>query len=378
MNFVKKIIFLLQVILTYTIYLLLKGKRLCPKDGVVVGVETASVLKNLASVVGHDSINLSNNRFYSFEYTYKTYSRGLLYSLFYRCYLLALAAHKYSIVTYIGSDSLLLSNNDFREWEFAFLKKNGLKIVCVYLGTDIRSFSSMNKVFEPKNIDTIATYHNFVLNIDLEKREQRLKGISRVTDKYSDLIFNYPVDQMSYLESNAHYFPYIIDDQMFVKSDKWSHISKLVVLHCPSSPIIKGTQIVRAAVKKLQLLGYDFEYVELIGVSHEKVRSELARSHIVLNEFYAFVPGVFGLEALASHAALLTSADKNIEPMLPEGANDAWIVTPYWDVLDNLKAALDMPVEQLKKQADKGYEWAEHHASYRSAKAYLDHKYSQL
>ncbi|RRV29811.1 hypothetical protein EGJ23_02400 [Pseudomonas sp. o96-267] len=145
-------------------------------------------------------------------------------------------------------------------------------------------------------------------------------------------------------------------------------MQQLVIVHAPSSPLIKGTPLVRAAIKKLRLEGYQFEYIELIGVPHSTVIETLKRAHIVLNEFYAFVPGVFGVEAMAANAVLLTSADKEIEPTLFEGANDAWVVTPYWMIYERLKQQLDHP-EALQLQAEKGSEWVRRYCSYTSSSA---------
>lgn len=138
---------------------------------------------------------------------------------------------------------------------------------------------------------------------------------------------------------------------------------KKVVMHAPSSPIVKGTPIVRAAIKQLVEEGYDFEYVELLNIPHSKCLSELSRAHIVLNEFYSFVPGVLGVEAMASQSVLLTSANKNIEKTLPGLANDAWIVTPYYLVYKNLKKALDSPMSELEEQANQGKKWVEKYCS---------------
>jgi hypothetical protein len=104
------------------------------------------------------------------------------------------------------------------------------------------------------------------------------------------------------------------------------------------------------------VLGYIFEYKELINVPNEVVLENLRKTHIVVNELYAFVPGVFGIEAMASHCALITSADRHIEASLPEGANEAWFVTKYWEIFDNLKQMLDEP-SLIKTYADKGFDW---------------------
>jgi hypothetical protein len=108
--------------------------------------------------------------------------------------------------------------------------------------------------------------------------------------------------------------------------------------------------------------GYDFEYRELIGVSNRVMLEALVDAHVVLNEFYAFVPGLFGVEAMASHCALMTSADDRIETTLPTGANAAWMVTEYWNIYDNLRDLLNNH-ELIKQYADAGFAWALKHCS---------------
>jgi hypothetical protein len=92
----------------------------------------------------------------------------------------------------------------------------------------------------------------------------------------------------------------------------------------------------------------------------------LSGAHIVLNEFYAFMPGMFGVEAMASHCALMTSADEKIETSLPVGSNSAWMVTEYWNIYDNLKRLLD-DHSLIKKYADAGYLWAYENCSYQNS-----------
>ena len=54
---------------------------------------------------------------------------------------------------------------------------------------------------------------------------------------------------------------------------------------------------------------------------------------------------------------LLTSADRNIESSLPLDSEKAWVVTPYWDVYQQLKSVLDMSIDSLREQAETGYQW---------------------
>ncbi len=151
---------------------------------------------------------------------------------------------------------------------------------------------------------------------------------------------------------------YFYPDAWFFKAgDKFRDMRTIKIVHAPTSPFIKGTPLVRAAIKKLKLLGYNIDYVELINVKNEVVREHLLTTHLVVNELYSFLPGLLGVEAMANNCALLTSADRNIEPTLPEGANDAWLVTRYWDVFDNLKYLLENP-DLIEGLANRGYDWA--------------------
>ena len=191
-----------------------------------------------------------------------------------------------------------------------------------------------------------------------------VKNTALVSEKYSDMIFSCSVDQLSYFKNPTKPFIYLYPDERIIRNDKkFINLDKIKIVHAPSSPIIKGTPLVRAAIKKLELDGYCFDYVELIGASNEQVLEELRSAHIVLNQFYAFMPGIFAIEAMASHCALLTSADETIEWDLPSGSNNAWVVTKYYEIYEKLKHLMDNK-DLIKPQADSGLDWVREHAAF--------------
>jgi hypothetical protein len=246
-----------------------------------------------------------------------------------------------------------------------YVKSKNKNIVCFFTGTDIRSPRLMLDFAHKNEIDVHSNYLYLIspqsLTLEYETSKKKLAGVA---DNYADLVFNASVDQMSYFTKKTQPFIYFYPDENFVKNDtKFSDIKIYRICHAPTSPILKGTQLVRAAIAKLRAEGYRFEYIELIGVSNEVVLKKLRSSHIVLNEFYAFVPGLFGVEAMASHCALVTSADEHIEPDLPLTSNKAWYVTKNYEVYDHLKDLLNSP-DLIKKYADAGYEWAIENASF--------------
>jgi len=376
MNFKKIVVVIisnLQMIVamfSFYIFNLLNYKNNIKSGWVIVGAETASCLKNISSALPDSvSVNFVPNKYYSFDYTFKIYSINIMnkfYNLFYAPILFGYLMSTHHKFMYLGSMGFL-KYCDGRAGEFEFLKTKNKKLICYFLGSEVRSFELLNKFGNNNNLDVITTYQAIShVGINSTEREHKRKLLAEVSDKYADIIFNPSVDQMAYIKRKTYPFIYFIDPLLFEYSQsKFNNVDELVVLHCPTSPIIKGTPLVRAAIKKLQIEGYKFKYIELINQPNKKVLESLKIAHIVLNQFYAFSPGVFAIEALATSCALLTSADETIETSLEKGANEAWKVTPYWSVYDNLKYFLDNP-DEIKKQALSGHSWAKEHCTYDS------------
>lgn len=347
------------------------------KVGMIVGTEEiASILYSLtAALPSAKSVNLKFNPYYDEGYDYY-FGKHKWLQPFMRLFspiLLGYLLVNNKTFIYISGEGFLNRRVDGGEYEFKKLKQHGCNVICYFTGSDIRSFKLLDKFGADKGIDVITTYQPIShKGIDSQHNENVRRMLGQVADKYASVVFNPSTDQMAYIERKCHPFLYFADEKKIQYIPEKYKRDKKVVLHAPSSPIIKGTPIVRAAIKQLQEEGYDFEYVELIGVPNTQVMSELAKAHIVLNEFYAFVPGVFGVEAMMNNAVLLTSADKNLEPTLFEGANDAWVVTPYWQIYNNLKQALDSSMDELKEQADNGTRWVEKYCTYEFSAKYLN------
>lgn len=343
----------------------------------VVGVdEMASYIYNIANILPKSvSVSFTQNPFYNYSYDYKLpRSHGLNRCIryIYGPLLLGLLLNKSDGFFYIWSTGFLIDSFDGRKFEFSFIKRKKKKLVCLFIGNDIRSPKLLQEYSKTYDIDTISTYaYPVFFEATDDSYEKRKQLIASSADTYADLIFNAPVDQPSYLKRQVLPIFYTYPDELFLKDDsKFDLMEPIKIVHAPSSPIIKGTPIVRSAIKKLKEEGYKFEYCELIGVKNEDVRKTLRQSHIVLNEFYAFVPGVLGIEAMAAHCALLTSADYAIEPALPFDSRGVWLHTRYWEVYDNLKYLLDNPL-QIRSFADKGHSWSKKHCSYTAVREHL-------
>lgn len=371
-------IYVFQVVLLQVSYLIFKGLRTRSverKDWAVGLDEVAAHLFHISIALGSSvSVCLSKHPFYNYHYDYslpakinQRYIRFLVRTI-YAPILLGYLCHKVNGFFYVAGAGFLLTEFDGRNHELRFIKARGLKVVCFFCGSEIRSLKLMDELSIKLRRDVITTYQKIILpELSSEYYEELRKKLAASADRHADFIFNAPTDQISYIQRPTYPFINFYPDSDFRRNDgKFIEINRVKVVHAPSSPVIKGTPLVRAAVKKLKLEGYDFDYRELIGAKNNVVLDALSQAHVVLNEFYAFVPGQFGVEAMASHCALVTSADDRIETSLSPGANAAWMVTEYWNIYDNLKRLLDDHA-LIKQYADAGFAWASEHCSYQNS-----------
>lgn len=341
-------------------------------------VETAAVLKYLSlSIPNCYSVCLKKNPFYedfNYDYSLENNYRYLLYVriIFLGPILLGRLIHESQGFFYISSTRFLIHHIDEGFFEYQFLKKRKKKIISFFLGSEIRSPSLSMEIAKERGDEVVANYFFLtnpnLLNLD---NEIRIKKRVLVAEKFSDQIYTSRIDQISYFKRKTLPIVRSYPDQYFVKNlEKFKGLKIPKIFHAPSSPIIKGTQLVRAAITRLKKENYIFEYKEAQCFQNSLILEELKSTHIVLDEFYSCTVGVFSVEAMANCCALMNSADEFIETDLPKGSNNAWVVTKNYEIYDKLKFLLDNFHVQAE-YAEKGYNWALQHASQSAARKRL-------
>jgi hypothetical protein len=375
LNFFKTPITLLQLPILYISYYFFKiNKNNETKISWVIGVdEIASNIFFLKQILKPSTnVSFSKNKYYNLKYDYNINIENIylkfLFRFFYGPLLLGYLINKNTHFWYIWHSGFLLN----RDFEFKFLKKKKIIIICMFVGDDIRSIKLTNKYGKENKIDVNTNYYTleneYMLSnsYDLDK-----KKIAVSADKYADIVFSHKKCQMSYLQSKQYSWPYMFDKNKFFRNNKkFENFNRIKILHAPSSPLFKGTPLVRAVIKKLEIDGYNIEYTELQDTKNEIVLEHLKSTHIVLNQFYCFTPGLFGIEAMANHCAVLMSADSKIEQGLPQNCKDAWMITRYWELYSNLKYLLDN-TSMIKYYADNGYDFAYKHYTYEAAGEFM-------
>ena len=328
------------------------------ESGVVVGVTEISKLLYLYGHVIPNAVTvcLSENKLYELKYRFKISNKNRLTYLFKKLLfapvLLGYLSNRYDTFIYLWSTGFILN----RKYDYYFLNKRSKKIVSIFVGDDIRSPIKLRKILqdiqEDGFIEPYGKQNPYYLSNSYDNKKIR---IAKLSDKYSDVHFSYPIDQASYLERKQYPTPYIyLKKDLYFSEKKFLNVKKYKLIHAPSNTFIKGTNFVRKAINSLRDQGYDFEYKELKNVDNKTLIQELRTSHIVLNQFYAFVPGMLGIEAMASHCAVLMSADPRIEKNLPQYEKTPWMITKTTEIYHNIKYLFDNQLE-IKGFADSGY-----------------------
>jgi hypothetical protein len=336
----------------------------------VIGTqEVASMLGNIANHLQFSkSVNLHQNYFYPNNFDYVCpHPKNLILEKITRTFYGPIIFGKLSSsgdkFIYLGEKGFLIHSLDQRFFEFDFLKKRKKIIISILTGTDIRSPQKMRVQELKSGEENFGTYQfGHMSEEELNKLDNTQRERARVIDQFSDVIFQSEYDQASYITNPYDSNWFFLKPEIF-QSDlsKFKDVENPIILHAPSNPYIKGTQIVRSAIRKLQLEGYNFRYVELINQSNNSVLKHLSEAHIVVNELYGFVPGYFAMEAMAKSCVVLTRADANFEKDLPPNSNEAWVVTPPYLVYDKLKELLENK-SLWEIQASRGHEWARTYA----------------
>ena len=358
------------------------------KKGVVVGIEEiASLLHQMGGALNEaKTVCVSDHRFYTAVYDYplhKWFKKSILIHrlrFFILPALLGYLASKHRTFIYISGSGYLLRQFDGREFEFKWLRERGCHVICYFTGSDIRSFKMEKELSIALDRDLVTTYQQIVTPyLASSKGEDIRHMLAQSAEKYASAIFKTKVDQIAPISRECYPFKYFTpDSEVHFYPEKFVENKRIKIVHAPSSPFIKGTPIVRAAIKKLKEEGFLFEYVELINTPNLVVKETLKSAHIVLNQFYGLGIGQFGIEAMMNNAVMMCSADSTIETSLEAGASKAWVVTPYWQVYDILKKHLLMPISELKYIADSGTSWVKMHHTYSVSAAYVEKVIEQL
>ncbi len=203
----------------------------------------------------------------------------------------------------------------FRYDAFIFIFGHGMFFYNKYLSKIEELEFFILKLFHKKMImwlcgsDSRAPYCDVYMYCCLNDPE-RLYRATQKRSKRIRMLEKYMILIDGGASSHFHRKPYLIYNCIGIPIDEKEkvHISKKdnvkpTILHAPSDQKGKGTEAIRNVLKEIEKEGYDVNYIEVSGVSHNIVLEKMSESDIVIDQLYSDTP-MAGFAAEASINAI--------------------------------------------------------------------------
>lgn len=196
----------------------------------------------------------------------------------------------------------MIANNDVFHFHFGtsmtldysdlpLLKNLGKKVIMQYWGSDVRMYSEAVKLNPYVKVkDT---------NEDSIKR--KLEFISRYVP---DCLVDYELaEYVKDYHQNINYTRVAIDLNKY-KYIKKTNNKKLLIVHAPTAPEIKGTRYILEAIEDLKDK-YEFDFKLVQGLKHEEAIKVYEKADIIIDQVLIGSHGVFAVEAMAMGKAVI-------------------------------------------------------------------------
>jgi len=179
--------------------------------------------------------------------------------------------------------------------EYELLKIKNKKIISIFVGSDVRYFKAFKQHFKVDEWRFPEDYEN-------ETIERTIKKI-RIAEKYSDIILSVPDQSLMGLRPYNH-FQIPVDTTSLKFNIPAREIPR--VIHAPSRPWLKGTDIIEKTLEKLKDEGVKFEFISIRGMNNDELKNLLADADVLIDEIILHGPGVLSFEAMACGCAVAT------------------------------------------------------------------------
>lgn len=185
--------------------------------------------------------------------------------------------------------------------DFEYIKSKGKKLILIFCGDDVRWFFSQKQEFESLKMAHLTYENDYDYSIaGLNERLIRL----RKGEKYADAIFSRR--NQAQLELRPYY-----SWNMMVNTDLFPHNSTQrelnpVIVHAPTSRVIKGTQYVLDAFERLKKENIKFTPVLIENMPREQAMEIYADADILIDQLIGAGGGKLATEGLACGAVVMS------------------------------------------------------------------------
>lgn len=169
------------------------------------------------------------------------------------------------------------------------LKEFDKKVVMNHWGSDVRMYSKAKEMNHYANVK----------DMDEEGIKRKLNFLSKHISHC--IVADYELYEYvkNYYE-NVHIVPQAIDINKYnpiIKEDEKCN-KKMLIVHAPTSPEIKGTQYILKAIEELKLK-YNFDFKLIQGMSHDEAKKIYQKADLIIDQILIGGYGLLAIEAMA-------------------------------------------------------------------------------
>ena len=197
--------------------------------------------------------------------------------------------------------------------ELGILKLLRKKIIIFYQGSDARQNDFCNKNFKIK-----IPYENHSTTGNFKYDEMKRKSIEFYA-KFASRIYSLNPDLLHMLPSSTEFLPYSnIDIRKWNPFYTQKSKRPLRIGHAPTNQGLKGTSLIRKAVKRLQNKGFEFEFVVVEGLSFTKAIKIYKTLDILVDQLFAGWYGGLAVELMALGKPVVTYIREDDLKFIPQ------------------------------------------------------------
>lgn len=182
------------------------------------------------------------------------------------------------------------------------LKALGKRIVTAFWGSDIRYWFAFAEEMRALGVeDEVHPFFEYVHTRSGGGYQDKARTV-RVAEKYSDLIISQP--DCAQLQSR----PYMRANVPLDLSKYEFHVPgrlRPLILHAPSVPEAKGTDIVLRTVDELRSEGLEFDFRLIEAMPNVELRRLLSEADILVDELFSSTIGSLSAEGMATGNVVL-------------------------------------------------------------------------
>jgi len=192
----------------------------------------------------------------------------------------------YDIFHFHTDESLLKNNLDL-----PILKFFGKKIMFHFRGSEVRN----HKYLEDLGEVMLGKKDKSTKAIQTEEQKQKIKKIK----KYANKILVSTPDLLDLVGNEAEYIPNVIDLEEWPTEEK-KYQEDIIVVHAPSSPRLKGTEVIEAKIRSLIKDNHHLKFFILKNnYSPEKKLEIFKAADLAIDQLLVGWYGNFSIEMMA-------------------------------------------------------------------------------